>query len=115
MKKIILSFFGVLLVILSILGTLNYYKNRNWHEEQLRQTNLEIEKLTKQIRLERRETLNAQIEANGLMRVEWNAYLEKVKEVDKHEEKINLLEQQLKSLKAEKENIIKTTQPAKKS
>jgi hypothetical protein len=115
MKKILFSLFGVLLVILAILGTLNYYKNLNSHEEQLRQTNLEIEKLTKQIRLERRETLNAQIEANRLMRVEWNAYLDKVKEVDKHEEKTNLLEKQLKSLKTEKENIIKTTQPAKKS
>lgn len=111
MKKIILPTLLLLCVIALILGTVAYLKQPtpppqpSW-EEKLKTANLQIDKVTLQIEQERLEAMNAQMDALRLMRVEWEAYLKKVKEVDKHEETIHDLENRLQVLISERNQLL---------
>lgn len=105
MKKVAFSILGALFVVFCILGTLHFYYRHNSPDEQIQKINLEINNYTKEIKQERQAALNAQIEATQLMRIEWDAYLKKVKEVDEHEEKIHSLEKQVQTLKQERDLI----------
>ncbi len=52
-------------------------------EEQIKAVDTEIEQLSRQIQKKRMEALNIQIEAQGLLQTQWQAYTQKIIEADR--------------------------------
>lgn len=106
MKKTVylsLAMAAVALILLSI--ALVMYRNRTQNpsrEGRLKKINAELEMTAAEIKKQKLEAFNAQEQAGRLMRSEWQAYIQKVKEVDAHQQAIKALEQQQRTLINEK-------------
>lgn len=73
---------------------------------QLMTIDREILQLTPQIKHERLEAFNAEMEAQRLLFVEWDAYSQKIKEADKHTEAAQVLEKKMDDLQARKKALM---------
>lgn len=73
-------------------------------DEPAKNSDKEITELTKQIEQHREAALNAEIEAQTYLPVEWNRYAEKIRESEKHEEEAKALEKKLSELLQQKQS-----------
>lgn len=75
-------------------------------EQQIKGIDAEIEQLSKQIQKKRMEALNTQIEAQGLLQTQWEAYTQKIIEADRQTDAAKALEQHMHQLQAKKKILV---------
>lgn len=112
-NKIVLSLLvlaGVIALVISLGNVFNATVTSSV-EDQVKVIDHDIEVLAAQIKQIRIEMLNAQVEAQALLPVEWAAYTRKIEEVEALEKKAEALQIHLEELKEKKQNLIKQVSP----
>lgn len=82
-------------------------------QDQLSIIDSEITQLKQQITAERKAALNAEIEAQALLQVEWDPYTKKIQEYEVHAEKAKALESRLNTLLAQRKALAEQASSSK--
>lgn len=83
-------------------------------EEQIKAIDKELAQLEKQLEKKRMEAFNTQIEAQGLLQTQWEAYIQKIIEADRQTDSVKAIEKQMHEMQAKKKEIIENQYRRKK-